>query len=102
MVPATLLIWVEFLSMAFTRDWTVVFVPPLPTAGLILMGAVLTMDRRERRRPNWPLIYVAEMDIYGHTFHHDGAPAVSAWGRVARTPADRDGMCDCARAHHVR
>jgi hypothetical protein len=77
MVPMTLLIWAESLSMAFTRDWTVAFVPPLPTAGVILMGVILRADRQARepsRKPDYALIAAMEREVYGETFHHDGAP----------------------------
>ena len=65
------------------------------------------MDRRERRRPNWPLIYAAEIDVYGRTFRHDGAPepqqvgATGGWKVTgdATFPAQRNHCRHCERAH---
>lgn len=101
---ALALLAIGALDMLARAWWAI----PFLLLGIGLMVFMATWNTRKihvlesvARKPDYSLIASMEREVYGEAFHHDGAPAVSAWGRVARTPAERDGMCDCARAHHV-
>jgi hypothetical protein len=72
-----------FAWYAITKDWTVAFVSLLAAAMFVaaLMAALMT-DRKFCRpvrpppRPSvdWHEVARMETDVWGRTFHHDGAP----------------------------
>jgi hypothetical protein len=86
--------WPVCLIAAVSRDWTFVFVPVISTALVALQWYGIRRADGPRApgelawpKPDWPAIYRLELEVYGETFRHDGAPAeTTPKPREARLP----------------
>ena len=66
--------WPLFLILAL-RDWTLIIVPLVVTAGVTLQWVGLRMTYvPERPRPDYSAIAAMEREVYGEMFRHEGAP----------------------------
>lgn len=94
----TALMWPLFLWVAITRDWTVIFLPLLFTAGVTFQWLSL---RREYGtpgqvgpQPDYAAIGRMEREVWGETFRHEGSAA------AIRRQAETD--WDAALMHYGR